>query len=497
MVTATPPTLYGRPVARKYQRQAARALRRYTRKYGHDPAAHYPLGSEEHGVLGPALGVRTVVSDADAAPLDPASGIVVGTIRMGYGHYRIAMAIASAARAMGLTPYWFDLLGFESTGARLIQDLDYWYSRLSRLSQRSRLFNRSVWEPLTANAYKRLEKNYPIIEMCRLLANVYADFPADTPFTGAHPWLAIAARHAGLERVVNIVPDNCPLGFHLAPGALHAVQSPSAHTIFRTLQGIAPPGATGVPANEVAVAGHFIDHELVVNIERDCRARLTRIASGAPRRVLISIGGAGAQQDLLIQVVRRLMPRVQRNETALLLNFGDHARARAAFDAALPGLAALAVHHDDWSGTTTFAESILDGPLTGVHTFLHHDTAAAVYATNLLMRGADVLLTKPSELAFYPVPKLMLPRVGGHEAWGAIRAAELGDGTPECVEPSSVIPVLNGMLQDGDILANACTHIQRQHAIGTYNGAYRAVEWARAGKITPAQEAPRQEGQSG
>jgi hypothetical protein len=47
------------------------------------------------------------------------------------------------------------------------------------------------------------------------------------------------------------------------------------------------------------------------------------------------------------------------------------------------------------------------------------------------MRVMDVMITKPSELAFYPVPKIMYERVGGHEMWGAIRNAELGDGTVE------------------------------------------------------------------
>ncbi len=44
----------------------------------------------------------------------------------------------------------------------------------------------------------------------------------------------------------------------------------------------------------------------------------------------------------------------------------------------------------------------------------------------------NVLVTKPSELAFYPVPKLFIKRVGGHEQWGAIHSAEIGDGTLEC-----------------------------------------------------------------
>ena len=48
----------------------------------------------------------------------------------------------------------------------------------------------------------------------------------------------------------------------------------------------------------------------------------------------------------------------------------------------------------------------------GIHVFLHENFYAAVYATNILMRVSDVMITKPSELSFYPVPKLFIQRVG-------------------------------------------------------------------------------------
>ena len=38
---------------------------------------------------------------------------------------------------------------------------------------------------------------------------------------------------------------------------------------------------------------------------------------------------------------------------------------------------------------------------------------------------------KPGELAFIPAPKLLIRRVGAHEAASAVRAAELGDATAE------------------------------------------------------------------
>ena len=97
------------------------------------------------------------------------------------------------------------------------------------------------------------------------------------------------------------------------------------------------------------------------------------------------------------------------------------------------------------------------------------------------MRAADVLITKPSELAFYPVPKLMIKRVGGHEAWGAIRAAEVGDGTYECTTAAETGAMLELMQNSGDVIADMCRNIMTANRAGLYNGAYRVVELA-AGK---------------
>ena len=69
------------------------------------------------------------------------------------------------------------------------------------------------------------------------------------------------------------------------------------------------------------------------------------------------------------------------------------------------------------------------------------------------MRCSDVLITKPSELAFYPIPKLMIKRVGGHEAWGAIRAAEIGDGTYECSTDAEISAMI-GHDSEGQRLAD-------------------------------------------
>ena len=145
---------------------------------------------------------------------------------------------------------------------------------------------------------------------------------------------------------------------------------------------------------------------------------------------------------------------------------------------AVPGAAEIAVRHTDWDETARFAEAAQDGEAAGLHTFLHRDIYAAVYTTNLLMRASDALLTKPSELAYYPIPTLFLERVGGHEAWGAIRGAELGAGSQECRGTAETLQALDLLLGGGDLLSLWCDSILRQDRAGVYHGAYRAVEWA-------------------
>ena len=98
------------------------------------------------------------------------------------------------------------------------------------------------------------------------------------------------------------------------------------------------------------------------------------------------------------------------------------------------------------------------------------------------MRACDVLVTKPSELAFYPVPKLMIKRVGGHEAWGAVRAAELGDGTFECSTPRDIVGMLRAIQNDDTILKFMCDNIVKAKQQGVYNGAYEVVRLAVQGR---------------
>ena len=93
-----------------------------------------------------------------------------------------------------------------------------------------------------------------------------------------------------------------------------------------------------------------------------------------------------------------------------------------------------------------------------------------------------MLVTKPSELAFYPVPKLFIKRVGGHERWGAIHSAEIGDGTLECEDIAHTLQMVELFMNDDNLLKDMCGNIVRNKKMGIYDGAYKVVELAMAGK---------------
>ena len=486
--------------ARTY-RKAVRSKQRFQKRFGDDSGAVYHLASEPVPVISDALGVRNLVlsdqgpldiyADAASAPrpaptsrtVPGADGrpVVVGNIRMGFGHYRISMAMASAARAMGYTPYWLDLASFsQSTGSKMIADQNRLYSLGSRLSQKIPLFNKLVWEPLNSEGFRKLSYNAADQKNAELCVPLLADLDRDVPYIGTHVWPAQAAVHAGLTHVVNAIPDNWPMALHLAEGSFHTVQTPSAYLGYRQLRGMDPHRQLKpMPADALFYTGHYIDHELVENIEADCAARRERVLSGQAVRYLISVGGAGAQQQLFAAIVGHLLPYVRRGEAALFINVGDHNAVWNGLVAQVDGLSSMAeTHFDDFAGVAAFASGALAGEASGVHAFCDADIFSAVYSSNVLMRCSDVLVTKPSEFSFYPVPKLMIHRVGGHEAGGAIRAAEVGDGTYEMDDTGEVLAMIDSLQADRSQIAFMCDRIEEAHRAGIYDGAYRVVDLA-------------------
>ena len=119
----------------------------------------------------------------------------------------------------------------------------------------------------------------------------------------------------------------------------------------------------------------------------------------------------------------------------LFLNAGDHKHMKVAFEEILEE---CKLDYDTVSttqGVREFQDRLVSNPsmepIKAITLFAFKDYFPAVATTDLLCRCSDLLTCKPSELAFYPIPKLHIRRVGDHEAYSAIRAAEINDGSLE------------------------------------------------------------------
>ncbi len=328
--------------------------------------------------------------------------------------------------------------------------------------------------------FRKLSYNASDQKNAELMAAVYAGVPKEIPVVATHVWPAQAALHGGMKYVVNAIPDNWPMALHLAEGSLHTVQTKYAYQGYRILNGMQGKDVLKpMPEKDLVYTGHYIDHELAANIEADCEARVRRKEKGEPLRFLLTIGGAGAQKEIFAAIIKHLLPAIREKKAALYVNVGDYQNVWRELLLEIPQMQALAEEHfNDWAAARQFAEEALTGRVEGIHGFYHENIFEAVYCTNLLMRSCDILVTKPSELAFYPVPKLFIKRVGGHEQWGAVHSAEIGDGTLECRDTPHTLQMVELFMKEQGMFRDMCKAIVKNKEAGIYDGAYKVVELA-------------------
>ena len=473
--------IFGNKIDEKTIKKANKSKAKFIKKYGDDSNKVYHLKAVEIPSL-KEMGVKNLVFADEKLKL-PENAVIVGNIRMGFGHYRISMAMASCAKALGYEPYWLDLASYDATGSKMIREQNDLYSLASRISQKSKLFNKFFWEPLNSEGFRQITYNAGDQKNAELLVPILHDLPKDVPYIATHVWPSQAAVHAGLTHVVNAIPDNWPMGLHLSEGAIHAVQTPFAYLGYKMLNGMGKKPLKGIPESDLYEVGHYIDHELVSNVEEDVAKRIARIQRDEPRRILMSVGGAGAGQKLFLEMMKHLIPYVKEKKAALFLNFGDHKTVYDYLCKQIPNFDKEVTNFfDEYDKLNEFVSKMDNEVVEGIYCIYNSNIFEAVYSTNLLMRKVEMLITKPSELAYYPVVKVMMRHIGGHEVYGAINAQELGDSTFECPDKKSMNEMLDRLLTDDELLIHLNKQIIKLKQEGIYNGGYEVVKLAVNGR---------------
>lgn len=467
--------IFNNPIDKKTIKGAEKSKRKYIKKYGDDSQKDYKISFKDIDTLD-YIKASNIVFGEENQKFDE-KALIVGNIRMGFGHYRISIAMASAARALGFKPYWLDLASFDATGSKMIREQNDMYSLASRISQKSKLFNKIVWEPLNSEGFKKITYNAKDQKNSELLTPIFKNIDKEIPYIATHVWPSQAAIHAGMKHVVNAIPDNWPMGLHLSEGAIHAVQTPFAYFGYKTLNGFAKKPLNGIPEKDLKMVGCYIDHELLVNLEEDNKLRKERIANDKPLRILLTVGGAGAGFDMFLAMVEHLIPYVKANKATLFINFGDHVDVYNKLCKRIKDIETVN-YFNKYGELKELVKNIRHGEASGIYAIYNQDIFEAVYSTNLLMPVTDLLITKPSELAYYPIPKLFMKHIGGHEVYGGINGREYGDSIPECPTKKEINAMLDKILSDKELIPHICDRIDELKKEGHYDGAYECVKLA-------------------
>lgn len=122
--------------------------------------------------------------------------------------------------------------------------------------------------------------------------------------------------------------------------------------------------------------------------------------SGRPLTLLFSVGGAGAQKELAVEIAKSLKNRIKKGDIKMILSAGTRAAVQEYFQKSMKEL--FPAKPLDSSVEILFGHSIQDY-------FQKFDNA---------LRRTDILWTKPSELSFYAVlglPIIIAPTIGSQE----------------------------------------------------------------------------------
>ena len=152
--------IFENKISEKVIKKANKSKAKFYKKFGDDSKASYHMALEDIKTLN-HLNISNLVQSNKPLVL-PEKSVVIGNIRMGFGHYRIAIALASCANALGYKPLWFDLSGFpESTGSKIVTYQNNLYSMGSRWSQKYKLFNK-FWDIIAIFNFVNSLKEYYI-----------------------------------------------------------------------------------------------------------------------------------------------------------------------------------------------------------------------------------------------------------------------------------------------------------------------------------------------
>ena len=168
-----------------------------------------------------------------------------------------------------------------------------------------------------------------------------------------------------------------------------------------------------------------------------------------PLTLLFSIGGAGAQKEIGVQIINSFKEKIKAKELRFIISVGIREEMR------------------DY-----FAKKIGDLELDGwVHILSGKNTTEYFEKFNQALRTTDVLMTKPSELSFYAglgLPIIIEPPVGSQEDFNRRWLLHIGAAVDQ-ENPKYTNEWFFDLLHAGDFAEMAMQGFIEIEKMGTYN----------------------------
>lgn len=171
--------------------------------------------------------------------------------------------------------------------------------------------------------------------------------------------------------------------------------------------------------------------------------------SNHPLTIMFSIGGAGAQKEIAVEVVRSLAVKIKQKQLRMIISVGTRRGLRDYFERHLQK-----VKFDGW-----------------MHVLFGNDIKEYFEKFNQALRTTDILMTKPSELSFYAglgIPIIIEPSIGSQEDFNRRWLLHTGAGVLQ-ENPKYTNEWIFDILEAGDLAEMAMQGFVEIKALGTYN----------------------------
>ena len=373
------------------------------------------------------------------------------TADMGYGHQRAAYPFRDIAQERIIVANSDTIVGAQEK--KLWRQFQGFYETVSRLG-RTPLVGPWLWKAYDyfqsiSPFYPFRDLSKPTLGSLRLHRMIHKGFAKgvpdyarreEIPFLSTFFAVALAADHLGLPDVSCVVTDSDINRIWVAekPSESRIVYfAPTARAQKRLM-------LYGVPAERVFLTGFPLPAENVEPVRDDLakriavldpqgafRAKYRQLLAGElgpippsdrPLTIVFAVGGAGAQAEIARQILLSLRPALEAGRVRICLVAGTRLEVNC-----------------------FFLETIRDAGLgdelgKSIQVLVSLSKTDYFAKFNQVIREADVLWTKPSELSFYAalgLPVVMTPPIGSHEECNSDWLIKIGAGIPQ-EDPSAV-----------------------------------------------------------